>query len=141
MAESLKISVDLPVSPERIYRAWLDSYEHGKFTGSPAKIAAQAGGEYTAYDGYIQGKTLVMTPFSHIVQTWRSTDFPEGSPDSEIDIRLEPTCLGAMLTLTQTGIPNGQSRQYLEGWEEHYIRPLRDYFDEIVGESAVDIEG
>jgi uncharacterized protein YndB with AHSA1/START domain len=141
LAESLKIQVDLPVSPERVYRAWLDSYEHSRFTGSPASIDARVGGEYSAWDGYIQGKTLVMTPFTRIVQTWRSTDFPEDSPDSTIEIRFEPTCLGSLVTLEQTGIPGGQSREYLQGWEEHYFRPLKNYFDEQVGESSVDIDG
>jgi len=141
MAETIKFTLELPVSPERVYRAWLDSYEHGRFTGSPAKIDASVGGDYTAWDGYISGKTLVMTPFSHIVQTWRSTEFPPGSPDSQIDIKIEPTCLGSQLILDQTGIPEGESRGYLEGWEKYYFRPLLAYFEEIVGDSVIDIDG
>lgn len=141
MAETIKFSLDLPVSPERVYRAWLDSYEHSRFTGSPAKIHAAAGGDYTIRDGYISGKTLVMTPFSHIVQTWRTSTFPPGSPDSQIDIRLEPTCLGAQLILNQTGIPDGKSREYLEDWEKNTFRPLLAYFESIVGDSVADMDG
>jgi uncharacterized protein YndB with AHSA1/START domain len=63
MAEALKISVDLPVSPERAFRAWFDSYEHSQFTGSPAKIDPQVGGKFTAWDGYIQGKNVGENPF------------------------------------------------------------------------------
>lgn len=141
MAESLEFKFDLPVSPERFYRAWFDSYEHSQFTGSPAQIESRAGGPFTAWDGYIQGKTLVMTPFSHIVQSWRTSDFPPGSPDSQIDLKLEPTCLGAQVTLFHTGIPDGQAKQYLEGWEEYYFRPLLEYFDAILGGAPVDIDG
>jgi uncharacterized protein YndB with AHSA1/START domain len=141
MAESLKLQVDLPVSPERVYRAWLDGYEHGKFTGGAARIDARVGGKYTAWDGYIEGETLVMTPFTHIVQTWRTGDFPPGSPDSQIEIRLEPTCLGCMLTLDHTGIPEGQARQYMQGWEDYYFRPLRDYFNKQLGENVADMDG
>jgi activator of HSP90 ATPase len=141
MAETIQFRLELPVSPERVYRAWLDSYEHSQFTGSPAKIQATAGGDYTAWDGYISGKTLVMTPFSHIVQTWRTTEFPEGSPDSQIDIKIEPTCLGAQLTLEHSGIPDGESREILEGWEKYYFRPLLAYFEEIVGDATVDMDG
>jgi len=141
MADSLKISIDLPVSPERVYRAWIDSYEHSRFTGSPAKIDASIGGKYTAWDGYIQGENQVLSPFSRIVQSWRTTEFPSGSPDSTIEIKLEPTCLGALLTLTQTGIPDGQAQGYIEGWEDHYFRPMLAYFEEIVGDSVVDQDG
>ncbi len=141
MAESLQLQVDLPVSPERVFRAWLDSYEHSTFTGSPARIEDQVGGHFTAWDGYIQGTTLVRSPFSRIIQAWRTSEFPPGSPDSQVEIRLEPTCLGCQLTLVQTGIPEGQARQYMEGWEEYYFRPLLRYFEEQVGDVAVDMDG
>lgn len=141
MTESLKFTFDLPVFPERVYRAWLDSYEHSQFTGSPAEIEAMVGGKFSAWDGYIKGETLVMTPFSHIVQTWRTTDFPVDAPDSQVDIRLEPTCLGAQLTLLHTGIPDGQSKEYLQGWEDYYFRPLTRYFENLVGDQVADIDG
>ena len=141
MAESLKIQIDLPVSPERVYRAWLDSHEHSQFTGVGARIDARVGGKYTAWDGYIEGETQVMTPFTRIVQTWRTSEFPSHSPDSQIEIKLEPTCLGSLLTLDQTGIPDGQAKQYLLGWEDYYFRPLREYFDTLLGDNAVEIDG
>lgn len=141
MSESIQFSFDLPVSPERVYRAWFDGYEFGKITGSPAQIDPCVGGDYSLRGGTIRGKTLVKTPFSHIVQTWRAADFPPGSPDATVDIRLEPTCLGAMLTLTQTGIPTGQSSRYLQDWVEACFRPLADYFEAIVKGSSVDMDG
>jgi uncharacterized protein YndB with AHSA1/START domain len=141
MPESLKFSVELPVSPERVYRAWMDGYEHSRFTGSPAQIDAQKGGKYSASDGYIEGETQELTPFSRIVQTWRTKDFPSGSPDSTVEIKLEPTCLGAQFILNHTGIPDGQSKKYLEQWENFYLRPLLAYFEDIVGDSVVDQDG
>lgn len=141
MAESIKISIDLPVSPERVYRAWFDSHEHSQFTGSQSKINAAVGGKYTALDGEVEGITQVMTPFSHIVQTWRSKDFPQGSPASQVDIKLEPTCLGSQLILNQTGIPGGHSRQVMEVWENRYFRPMIAYFEELVGDYTADMDG
>ena len=141
MAESIKISIDLPVSPERAYRAWLDSYEHSQFTGSAARIDATAGGKYTALDGAVAGQTMVMTPFSHIVQTWHSADFPSGSTPSQIDIKLEATCLGSQLTLNQTGIPDGHSRQVMDVWENQYFRPMIAYFEALVGDYTADMDG
>jgi len=141
MAESIQFSIDLPVSPERVFRAWFDSYEHSRFTGSPVEIDPRAGGAYTLRGGFIRGKTLVMTQFSHIVQTWRAADFPPGSPDAVVDIRLEPTCLGALLTLTQTGVPDGRSSTILRDWVDKCFRPLSVYFEEMLAGSAADIDG
>lgn len=141
MSESIRIQVDLPVSPERVFRAWLDSHEHSQFTGSPARIEARPGGKYTTLGGRIQGEMKVMTPFTRIVQTLRTGGFPAGSLDSLVEIRLEPTCLGAMLTLDQSGIPDGQSRKFLEDWENQVLRPLNFYFDRLIGEEPVDMDG
>ena len=82
-----------------------------------------------------------MTPYSHIVQSWRTRDFPAGSPDSQLDLELEPTCLGTQVHLAQDNIPDGQSGRYLEEWEGQYFRPMLNYFEVLVGDSAVDIEG
>lgn len=139
MTESIKFSFDLPVSPERVYRAWLNSHEHSQFTGSPARIEPKEGGTYTAFNGDVRGENLVLTPFSHIVQTWRTTEFADSEPDSQIDIKLEPTCLGTLMTLSQTGVPRNQSAEFLEAWENNYFRPLLRYFEEMVGETTADM--
>jgi activator of HSP90 ATPase len=139
MTESIQFSFDLPVYPERVYRAWLDSYEHSQFTGKPAQIHAVEDGEYTAYDGYIRGKNLVLSPFSRIVQTWRTREFAASDPDHRVEIQLEPTCTGTQFTLSHEGIPANESQKYLQAWEEKYFRPLLKYFEEIVGEYVADM--
>jgi uncharacterized protein YndB with AHSA1/START domain len=141
MPESIQFSFDLPVSPERVYRAWFDSFEYSQFSGSPAQIDPRVGGDFTLRGGFIRGKNLVMTPFSHIVQTWQAADFPPGSPDSTVDIQLEPTCLGALFTLTQTGVPAGQSSRILQDWVDACFRPLLDYFEALLSGTAADIDG
>jgi activator of HSP90 ATPase len=131
MTESLKMSTVLPVSPQRLYEAWLDSDFHAAFTGGGlAQIDPEAGGEFTAWDGYISGKTLALEPFSRIVQAWRTTDFPAGAPDSRLEITIEPDGRGSKLTLLHTEIPDGQGEDYRQGWEEYYFSPMQDYFTE-----------
>jgi activator of HSP90 ATPase len=128
MDEQLNLSVILPAAPRQVYEAWLDSTIHGDFTGSPAKIDARVGGDYSAWDGYIWGKTLEMEPYGHIRQSWRTSEFPEEAPDSYVDIRFENEGQGTKLTLVHTDIPDGQSEQYRLGWEDYYFGPMKDYF-------------
>ena len=87
MTESLQLSTILPASAQRVYRAWLSSEQHAGFTGGAAEIDPAVGGAFTAWDGYIQGKTLELEPFSRILQSWRTTDFPAGSADSLLEVR------------------------------------------------------
>jgi uncharacterized protein YndB with AHSA1/START domain len=95
MSEALKLSIELPASPEAVYHAWLDSDKHAAFTGSPAHIDPVVGGKYEAWDGYISGVTRELQPPHRIVQTWRTTEFPKNAPDSLLEVLLEPIGKGA----------------------------------------------
>ena len=129
MAESFEISTFFPaISAEQIYKAWLDSEEHSAFTGSPAQINPGVGGKFTAWDGYIYGKTLEAEPFRRILQAWRTTEFPEHSPDSQLEILIEEVDNGGKVTLIHTDIPDGQGDDYRQGWEEYYFKPMQRYF-------------
>jgi uncharacterized protein YndB with AHSA1/START domain len=48
---SLKLSTIVPAPRKRVFEAWLDSREHGAFTGGKAQIQAKVGGRFTAWDG------------------------------------------------------------------------------------------
>ncbi len=128
MPENLRLSTVLPVAPQRIYTAWLSSTDHAAFTGSQAEIDPAVGGKFTAWDGYIQGTNLVLAPFNRIVQTWRTTDFPDGSADSRLEVLFEPVQGGAKVTLVHSDIPDGQGDDYERGWRDYYFAPMRDYF-------------
>lgn len=129
MSESFEMSAFFPgIAPERLYRAWLDGEAHAAMTGSPAQVDSQAGGRFTAWEGYISGANLELQPFRRIVQAWRTTEFPAGSPDSELVILLEEEESGTRLTLVHSQIPDGQGESYRQGWEEFYFAPMQEYF-------------
>jgi len=128
VSESFKVSTVLPASAERIYEAWLNSNEHAAFIGSSAEIDATVGGRFSMWDGYIEGVNEKLEPNHRIVQSWRTTEFPPDSPDSRLEIVLEEGDAGTRLTLYHTELPEGQGKQYREGWEEHYLERMREYF-------------
>lgn len=98
-------------------------------TGSSATSDAKKGGAFSAWDGYITGKHLVLEPGKRIVQAWRTTEFPPAAPDSTLEIRLSKVAKGTKLSLLQSDIPDGQSDMYAEGWLEYYFDPMTRYFD------------
>ncbi len=126
--DSFKISAQFPVLPRELYQAWLNSKQHAGFTGAGARIVARVGGKFSAWDGYILGKTLELTPYRRIVQAWRTTDFPDGCGDSLVEITLEQVGGGTKLTIKHTEIPEGQGEEYKDGWRQFYFKPMKDYF-------------
>jgi activator of HSP90 ATPase len=122
------LSAVIPAKPQAIYQAWLSSDGHAAMTGSPARVEGGVGGIFTAWDGYISGKTLELEADRRIVLAWRTTEFPDGSPDSKVEILLEPVNGDTKVTLLHSQIPDGQTEDYRRGWEEFYFTPMRAYF-------------
>ena len=128
MKTAFRVTSWLPADPEKVFRAWLSSAGHTAMTGSPAKVTPRVGGKFTAWDGYITGKTLELKPYSRIVQAWRTSEFADDDPDSRIEVVFEPAKGGSKLTLSHSNIPAGQASSYESGWEESYFAPMREYF-------------
>jgi activator of HSP90 ATPase len=129
--ESFTLTTTLPASPKEIYNAWLSSEGHSQMTGSQAEVQGSSGGTFTAWDGYIWGKTLELEANHRIVQAWRTSEFPEGSSDSRVEILLEEDPYGTKIALTHTNIPEGQGEGYKQGWEDFYFTPMRVYFRQV----------
>jgi activator of HSP90 ATPase len=128
MEKGFQLSELFPVRPEEIYQAWLSSQEHSAMTGSPAYIEGAVGGEFRAWDGYISGRTLELSRNQRIVQAWRTSEFPDGAPDSRIELLLEEVDGGTKVTLIHTHMPEDQVESYRQGWEDFYFKPMRQYF-------------
>jgi activator of HSP90 ATPase len=128
MTEQIEVSGILAASPAKIYVAWLSSAGHTAMTGAPAETTYQSGGRFTAWDGYISGQNIELEPNKRIVQAWRTSEFPDGAPDSRLEVVLEPVADGTRITFRHTNIPAGQGASYEKGWHEFYLAPMAKYF-------------
>jgi uncharacterized protein YndB with AHSA1/START domain len=129
MLESLEISTILPSNSKEAYLAWLDSREHSEFTGKDAFIEPRVGGKFKACSEYIEGEILELDPFNRIVLSWRTAEFPKEHEDSKLEVLFKDTKEGLEMTLIQTEIPDGQAKQYEEGWHKYYFEPMKKYFE------------
>ena len=111
-----------------LYNAWLSSEGHSAITGSPANVEGKVGGKFTAWNEYIFGSTLELTPDQRIVQAWRTSEFPDEAPDSRLEILFEEVEGGTKVTLTHSDMPEDQVDSYQQGWEDFYFKPMREYF-------------
>jgi uncharacterized protein YndB with AHSA1/START domain len=128
MKETIKISGVFPVNAKKIYDAWLNSAEHSEFTGGKAEIRPVAGSKFSAWDNYITGSNVKLQPYGRIVQSWRTTDFPQSAGDSRLEILFEKANGGSRVTIIHTNIPDGQAKEYEKGWKKYYLKPMKKYF-------------
>lgn len=115
---------------KEIYLAWLNSKAHSDMTGGTAEVSDVEGDTFSAWDDYIEGRNLVLEPFHRIVQTWRTSEFNEDEPDSEIEILLVEKSGETELTLIHRNLPES-GEQYRKGWSDFYFTPMKAYFNSL----------
>ncbi len=128
MADNIKLSVTLPTNPSKIYKAWLNKDEHSAFTRSKTNIEKKVGSKFTASDGYIEGEIKQMILSKKITMTWRTTDFPEGSEDSLLEVNFEGNETSTKVILVHENLPEGDGKKYRKTWKDNYFTPMKEYF-------------
>lgn len=127
MEFTLQTTIHAPA--KAIFEAWLNSNGHSEMTGGEANISDQIGEAFTAWDGYIMGKNILIEPNGKIIQSWRTTEFQDDQDDSQIELQFEEIRPNiTQLTLIHTNVPE-DGEHYIKGWEDHYFSPMKDYFD------------
>lgn len=127
MWKSVHQEVRLPAAPNEVYRAYLTSREHSKFTGAPARISSRVGGRFTCWDGDIRGVNVDLVPGRRIVQAWRLSHWKDGVY-SIVSFELRKKGKGTLLVLDHVGIPDSETEDLAEGWTTFYWTPMRGYF-------------
>ena len=128
--EKIQHNIEFSVTPEEFYTTILDAGKHSAFTQSVVEIDDKKGSHYTAYDGYIDGANLELTPYRLIVQSWKADE--EGWPEghfSKITFRISPEGKGCKVEFTHEGIPDGMGKMYDDGWKENYWDKLKEFFN------------
>jgi activator of HSP90 ATPase len=126
---TIRQTVTFPVKPIEVYEALMTTRGHAAFTGAAARISPKVGGTFTAWDGYIHGRNLVLVRGKRIVQAWRPSE--ESWPAdhySTVTFVLEPTLRGTRLKFTHSGVPVEHAGHLSEGWKSSYWVPMRAYF-------------
>ena len=126
--KTIKQTVEFHAGPHEVFEALMDSKKHSAFTSSKCKIAREAGGKFSAYDGYIFGGNLEIVPDKKIVQSWTCTDWPDGH-FSKATFEIGKSKNGAKLSFTQTGVPKDFFDEISSGWHEHYWEKMKVLFE------------
>jgi uncharacterized protein YndB with AHSA1/START domain len=116
------------VPPREVYEALLDPAKHAEFTEQPATGDPRVGGKFTAHGGYISGEILELEEGKRIVESWTTTQWPEGAPPSRLEFTFRPKDGGTELTMVHSEVPAEQAESYRGGWITYYWEPLKRYF-------------
>jgi activator of HSP90 ATPase len=125
---NIRQSVTIRATPHAVYEALMDSRKHTKMVGARSNISRQVGGKFSAFDGYAEGVNLELVPDQKIVQTWRASDWPAGHY-SKVTFSLKEVESGTRLSFSQTGVPEDQYEDILQGWKDYYWQPMKEMLE------------
>lgn len=112
---------------ESLYDLYMNAKKHSEATGSPAKITEKEGSSFSAFDGYIVGKNLMIVKDQLIVQLWRGSDWAKKDPDSVFMLSLEQKGKDALLNMVHANVPEKQVDDLAKGWRDFYWKPWKKF--------------
>lgn len=127
LARTIEQRVTLNASPRSVYDAYLNAARHRAITGRRVRITPRAGASFTAFNGVLRGKNLLLVPGRMIVQTWRSRYWRAGDDDSILILRLRKVRGATELRLTHVNVPDHDHADVKKGWPAYYWQPWRKY--------------
>lgn len=123
--KNIKRYYTLKAAPADIYNALTNSRMLEIWTGEEVVMSAEAGTEFSLWNGSISGLNLEFEQNRKIVQQWF---FGDQENDSIVTIKLHPDKKGTSVELNHTNIPDEAYENISDGWDEDYFGALRELF-------------
>lgn len=117
----------IPASADDVYVALTNPLTLQLWTGEPAEMSTEQGSEFSLWDGSIVGKNIEFETGKKLVQQWYFGEQPE---KSMVTIVLHTKGTGTSVELTHTNIPDEDYDDIVDGWNNSYFGPLREFYSE-----------
>jgi activator of HSP90 ATPase len=127
MTKAIQQKVEFAATPDELFEMYLDSKKHSESTGAKAKLSRKAGGKFSAWDGMLNGRNLLIVPGKTIVQSWRGSHWKNSDPDSILILQFSKTPRGGRVDLVHVNVPEHDHKGVTEGWHEYYWKPWKGY--------------
>ena len=126
MTPIIQQTVRFRASPQTLFDLYVDSKKHSASTGARAEISRKAGGKFTAFDGKLGGKNLLIVPGKQIVQLWRATHWRK-EDWSILVLTFGRAAGGGQVDLVHVGVPAYDQKGVRKGWPKYYWRPWKKF--------------
>lgn len=127
MPKTIVQTVKFKAAPGVLYALYVNSKKHSAALGSKAVISSTIGGDCSAYDGSLTGKTLGVVRNRVFVQSWRADDWTEDQADSVLALYFEKDGKGGRVTMVHANIPDEHYPGIKTGWTTYYWSLWKKY--------------
>jgi len=127
MTKPIVQSVTFKASPEELFEIFTDSKKHSAATRAKASVSAKAGAKFTAFEGMLSGRNLLVVPGRMIVQAWRASPWKDSDLDSILVLNFSKAPGGGRIDLVHVGVPQHDHKGVTKGWPVYYWKPWKTY--------------
>ena len=127
MAFDLTFEYILLTSPKHVMELLTDEKKLRAWSGEEAIVERKVGGKFSMFDGWVVGEILKITD-NELAYTWNVSEWPKGTPASEVHYKLTKDTEGTKVTLEHKGLPSQEEmEEHLTGWTDHFFEPMEEY--------------
>jgi activator of HSP90 ATPase len=127
MTKPIVQSVTFKASPQELFEMFTDSKKHSAATGAKASVSAKPGAKFTAFDGMLLGRNLLVIPGKMIVQAWRASHWKVSDLDSILILNFSKAASVARIDMVHAGVPQHDHKGVTRGWPQYYWEPWKAY--------------
>jgi len=140
-AEAIHQEPTFKASRKRVYEALTDAKQFDQVSRmseamqsmaketKPAEMRSEAGGAFSLFGGYVNGRQLELVPDQRIVQAWRSEGWKPGEY-SIVRFVFTDEGSGTKIIFDHRGFPPSTAEHLAEGWKANYWTPLEKYLEQ-----------
>ena len=127
MTPAIRQRARFACSPHELFELYADSAKHSASTGAQARVSREAGGAFSAFEGALNGRNLLIVPDRLIVQAWRSTAFKPTDMDSILVLEFRKAPGGSEVEIVHVNVPKQDHAGVTKGWPHYYWKPWKAY--------------
>ncbi|MFO7880115.1 MAG: SRPBCC domain-containing protein [Bacteroidales bacterium] len=122
--KDFKTRIKIKAEPEDVWMAFTNPNAIELWTGYPAVFKAEAGAEFSLWEGDITGKVLEAEPMTKLVEQWY---FEGEDVHSVATILLHPQKNSVYVELLHINIPDDAYENITYGWQEYFLKAIKTY--------------
>jgi len=124
--ESYTKKYKIAASIDDVWQALTDDNLMEKWGAGPANFEAKEGGKFNMWGDYLTGKNLVYDEARRLEQDWLAKGLEE---PPKVSFELSETGDTTTVELTHSKVPKDMVQEFSDGWDDHYMGPLKDYLE------------
>ena len=124
--KNFNYKLEINATQEEVFNALTNPFQIELWTGFPAVMNAEAGTEFSLWEGDICGKNLEVVKDFKLVQQWY---FGETDTPSIATILLKKAGKNTRIEVEHTNIPDDAFDEIVEGWKEYYLDAMKRFLE------------